>query len=159
MTLTSIVLVNLRRRNVAEWVATMEAQGDGEPRTFAGQRIVESFGPPQIYSRMLTDGDLRPELVAEHRGSAKFVLGQITAGIPGPFTIDRDGHFPDYHGGHGLRDGEYLNWFTPEALTRGIGWYIVQTYRHGTRIVGRYNVIRIISSRNGVEVRKERLRT
>jgi hypothetical protein len=27
------------------------------------------------------------------------------------------------------------------------------------RIVGRYNVIRIISSRNGVEVRKEPLRT
>ena len=61
MALTSIALVNLRRRNVAEWVATMEAQGDGEPRTFAGQRIVKSFGPPQIYSRMLTDRDLRPD--------------------------------------------------------------------------------------------------
>jgi hypothetical protein len=108
---------------------------------------------------MLTDRDLRSDLAAEHRGSARFVLGQITAGNPGSFTIDRDGRFLDYHGGHGLRNGEYLNWFTPEALTRGIGWYIVQTYRHSTRIVGRYNVIRIISSRNGVEVRKERLRT
>jgi hypothetical protein len=136
----------------------MEAQGDGEPSSFAGQRIVESFGPPQIYSRLLLDRDLRPELAVEHRGSARFVLGQITAGTPGSFTIDRAGHFIDYHGGHGLRSGEYLNWFTPEALSRGVGWYIVQTYRHGSRIVGRYNVIRIISSRSGVEVRKERLR-
>ena len=159
MPLNSIVLASLRRRNVAEWVATMEAQGNGEPSSFAGQRIAEAFGRPQIYGRYMLDRDLRPELVAEHRGSANFVLGQITAGTPGTFTLDRSGHFPDYHGGHGLRSGEYLNWFTPEALERGIGWYFVQTYRHGTRIVGRFNVIRIISARSGVEVRKERLRT
>jgi hypothetical protein len=33
----------------------------------------------------------------------------------------------------------------------------VQTYRHGSRVVGRYNVIRITSALRGVEVRKERL--
>jgi hypothetical protein len=156
MALNSIVLVNLRQRNVVEWVATMEARGDGEPASFAGERIVESFGQPQIHGRLLLDGDLRPELVGRHRGRASFVLGQITAGTAGTFTVGRNGRFEDYHGGHGLRSGAYIDWFTPEALARGVGWYMVQTYRHGTRVVGRFKVVRIFSER-GVEVLKQRL--
>jgi hypothetical protein len=156
--LNSIALISLRRRNVVEWIATMEAQGDGEPSGFAGQRIVEAFSRPQIYNRMLQDRDLKPDMVAQHRGSATYVLGRITAGTPGSFTVDRSGRFLDYHGGHGFRSGDCITWFTEAALERGIGWYIQQTYRHGSRIVGRYNVIRIISARSGVEVRKERLR-
>jgi len=135
----------------------MEARRTGDPSSFSGERIVESFGRPQIYNRFLSDGDLRPEFAAQHRGSARFVLTQVTAGTPGTFTVDSRGQFPDYHGGHGFLRGECLTWFTEEALNRGVGWFFVQTYRHGSRVVGRYNVIRITSALRGVEVRKERL--
>lgn len=159
MALNSIALVNLRRRSAMEAVATMEAQGDGAPASFAGQHIVESFGLPRIFGRLLLDSDLRPELVSQHRGHARYVLERITAGRAGTFTVDPSGHFEDYHGGHGLLSGSYINWFTPRALVRGIGWYVEQTYRHNARVVGRFNVIRIISSGSGVEVRKVRLGT
>ena len=136
----------------------MEATGDGEPSSFSGQTIIESFGRPQIYNRMLLDSDLRPEFESQHHGSARNVLGQITAGSPGHFTVGRNGRFPDYHGGHGLRSGDYIRWFTDEALARGIGWYFEQTYRHGPRIVGRFRVVRIINARTGIDVRKEQMR-
>jgi hypothetical protein len=154
MALNSVVLVNLRRRSVGEWLATMAAQGEGTPASFAQQQIVESFGPPRIYARYLNDSDLRPELASEHRGHARYVLERLTTGRAGTFTVDRAGQFEDYHGSHGFRNPSDLNWFTPEALRRGIGWYFEQTYRHDGRIVGRFNVIRIISSGDGVEVRK-----
>lgn len=157
MALDNIALVRLRRRNILEAIAIMEARGDGDPSSFAGERIVESFGRPQLLRRYLMDSDLRPELVNEHRGRANSVLRQLDCGRPGTFTVDRHGRFNDYHGGHGLRRGSYINWFTPEALSRGVGWYFVQTYRHNKQIVGKYKVIRIFSER-GIEIRKERMR-
>jgi hypothetical protein len=159
MALNSIALSSLRRRNALEWVATMQAQGDGEPASLSGQEVVESFGMPRIYGQMLLDRDLRPELVSAHRGHARYVLEVITAGRAGTFRVDPSGRFEDFHGGHGFRSGSYLNWFTPQALARGIGWYFEQTYRCNSRVVGRFQVIRIISSGSGVEVRKVRLGT
>lgn len=156
MALRKIELVSIRRRNITEAVATMEARGDGDPASFAGERIVESFGPPQIHRGYLQDGDLKPELVSQHHGRARFVIRQIVTGRPGTFTVGRNGRFLDYHGGHGLRRGTYIDWFTPEALRRGVGWYFVQTYRHNRQVVGRFKVVRIFSER-GIEVRKRRV--
>lgn len=166
MTLDRIALMGLRRRSILETVAVMEAHGGissanpggtTDPTSFAGERIVESFGRPQILRRWLLDSDLRPELANEHHGRASYVLKQIRTGRPGTFTVARNGRFLDYHGGHGLRRGSYINWFTPEALRRGIGWYFVQTYRHGRQIVGRYKVIRIFGER-GIVITKEPMR-
>ena len=55
MALDTIALVSLRKRNILEAIATMEAQGNGGPSSFAGERIVESFGPPKILRGFLQE--------------------------------------------------------------------------------------------------------
>ncbi len=57
------------------------------------------------------------------------MLERLTAGRAGTFTVGALGHFDDFHGGHGFRNPDDLNWFTPVALQRGIGWYFEQSYR------------------------------
>ena len=156
MPIQAIQLVRLRRRGVAEAVATMQVKGDGEPASFQGERVQEVFGRPTIHRGFLQDSDLRPEFERDHGGRARNVLRQITAGRAGRFEIDRNGQFLDYHGGHGFRNGNCLDWFTPDALRRGIGWYFIQTYRHGGRAISRYKVTRIISGR-GIEVLKSKV--
>src|SRR5262245_40995958 len=120
---------NIRRRNRAEFVATMAPVGeDGpsrDPAQFAGERIAERFGQPEAHRGDLKDTDLNPQYQNQHRGSARFVARQMVVGNAGVFTVGRDGFFRDYHGGTGLRTGNDLNWFTPAALARGIGWYFV----------------------------------
>lgn len=159
MPIKDITVVSLTRRNVAEWVALMQVSGtEGEnPGSFSGQTVLESFGTPRIYENMLRDSDLRPELASEHRGSARFVLERISPGTAGQFTVDANGQFRDFHGGHGMRSGSMLNWFTTRALARGIGWYFEQRYSVDGRRFASFNVIRVIRDRGGVFVRKERL--
>lgn len=157
MPMTGVDLLSLRAGGAAEWIATMKAGGDEESGTYAGQQIRESFGTPRAYFRYWHDSDLRPELVSEHRGRVRYVLERLTPGRPGVFTVGPFGHFDDFHGGHGFRYPSDLNWFTPEALRRGIGWFFEQTYHHGSDVLARFRVARIISSRDGVRVQKVRI--
>ena len=159
MPMNRVMMVGLRPGGTAEWVATMKALGTEEPRTYAGEQIRESFGMPRIYGRYLQDSDLRPELASQHRGHARYVLERLTAGRAGTFTVDAQGHFEDFHGGHGFRNPADLNWFTPAALRRGVGWYFEQTYRHGREVVGRFRVIRVIRDGDRLLVHKEPLGT
>jgi hypothetical protein len=156
MALTGIRIAGLRRRNALEWIATMEVVGDEPAASHAGEEIVESFGRPRIYARMMQDSDLDPALRSEHHGNVRRALEAVTAGRAGRFAVDTNGRFLDYHGGHGFTRLRVLEWFTPEALRRGIGWYFEQRYRHGSRTLARYRVIRICRP-SGVEVRKERM--
>ena len=87
------------------------------------------------------------------------MLERLTPGRAGTFTVDAQGHFEDFHGGHGFRNPADLDWFTPAALRRGVGWYFEQTYRHGSDVVGRFRVIRVIRERDGLLVHKEPLGT
>ncbi|MBX3606382.1 MAG: hypothetical protein KF788_13970 [Piscinibacter sp.] len=156
MALNRIRVENLRRRNPLEWIATMEVGGDRDPSSYAGTEIVESFGNPRIYGRMMQNSDLRPEYQSEHQGNVRRALETITPGRAGTFTVDGRGRFLDYHGGHGFTRLHVLEWFTEAALRRGIGWYFEQRYRCNGRQIGRYRVIRICTPA-GVEVRKQAL--
>jgi hypothetical protein len=159
MPMKDLTVVSLTRRSVAEWVALMEVRGTASetPASFSGQSVRESFGVPRIYENMLRDGDLRPELASEHRGSARYVLERISPGTAGQFTVDANGQFLDYHGGHGLRSGRMLEWFTSRALQRGIGWYFEQRYAcNGVRFAS-FRVIRVVRASGGLHVRKERM--
>jgi hypothetical protein len=150
----SIRMVSLRQRNALESIATMEVGGDLPPSTYAGAEIVESFGNPRIYGRMMQDSDLNPELESEHHGSVRRALETVSPGRAGRFTVGADGRFLDYHGGHGFTRLRVLEWFTEAALRRGIGWYFEQRYRCNEREIARFRVIRICTP-SGVEVRKE----
>ncbi len=95
MALTGIHMLSLIRRNELEWVAMMKASGTEEPSSYAGREIVESFGRPRQAGRMFQDSDLRPELAAEHHGSARCVLEGVECGRAGRVTVDAQGRFAD----------------------------------------------------------------
>jgi hypothetical protein len=162
--ITSIRLRSIRRRNRAEFVAVMQPVGDNgppaNPGQFAGERISERFSRPEAHRGYLMDSDLVPQYQNQHRGSARYVARKMVLGHAGVFTVEQDGFFRDYHGGTGLQRGSDLQWFTPQALARGIGWYFVQTYFYNNRAVGRFKIIRIFSTQGGgrVEVIKLPLR-
>lgn len=160
---SAIRLKRIQARGPGEHVATMEVvsdERDEDLSQYAGERIVEQFGSPEAHRGYFEDADLNPEFRRQHHGSARYVAQHMQLGRPGTFTVDRRGRFLDFHGGTGLRGENDIEWFTPEALHRGIGWYFVQTYKHNGRAIARFKIIRIITTRGGgrIEVRKIPLR-
>ncbi|TNE85226.1 MAG: hypothetical protein EP330_26215 [Deltaproteobacteria bacterium] len=145
-------LASLQRTNAMQATAYMECNPVlfDEPSPYEGERIVEHFSAPwasRMNDRDLAGGPGNPTTIAE-------VMRHVTTGEPGVFTVDDFGQFVDYHGGHGFDTGNFVDWFTPEALSRGISWGMAQRYTHNGQSIGRFTIRRTIDSSNGVTVEK-----
>jgi hypothetical protein len=126
-----------------EWLATMRLlPAAGNPSAYAGLEIEERF-PGRIYAGQLEAGDLLrrsggPQSISEVLQRSYI----IPPGQPTTFQVLPDGTFLDHHGGMGLEVVDPREWFTEEALNRGISTWFFQDFYQGDRWLARFRIER-----------------